>query len=155
MFSISETSIDATKLKENFSNSHAGAFVSFEGWVRDHNEGKEVLTLEYEAYDQLCNNEAQAIFAEVREKFGVIEVCCVHRTGALKIGELAVWVGVSSAHRGDAFAACRYLIDEIKSRLPIWKKETYLNGTTGWVNCQTHCAHTQPHQEASPAPLHR
>ena len=72
MFSISQTTIDATKLKESFFNSRAGAFVSFEGWVRDHNEGKEVLTLEYEAYDQLCKNEAQAIFAEAREKFGVI-----------------------------------------------------------------------------------
>lgn len=154
MFSISETTIDVAKLKENFSNSQAGAFVTFEGWVRDRNAGKEVLTLEYEAYDQLCANEAQLIFAEVKVKFSVIDVRCVHRTGKLKIGEMAVWVGVSTAHRGDAFEACRYLIDEIKLRLPIWKKETYVNGTSGWVNCQSDCGnHSEPHQEASTAQL--
>jgi len=105
VFSISSTTIDATELKKNLADRRAGAFVTFEGWVRDHNEGKEVLTLEYEAYEMLCQNEARQILTEAMEKFGVIDVHCVHRTGELKIGELAVWVGVSSSHRGAAFDA--------------------------------------------------
>jgi len=155
VFSISSTTIDATELKKNLADRRAGAFVTFEGWVRDHNEGKEVLTLEYEAYEMLCQNEARQILTEAMEKFGVIDVHCVHRTGELKIGELAVWVGVSSSHRGAAFDACRFVIDEIKTRLPIWKKETYTNGTSGWVNCQSHCGHVTAEQEALPAPLKR
>lgn len=155
MFSISNATIDAAELKAKLIDRKAGAFVTFEGWVRDHNEGKEVLTLEYEAYEALCQNEALQILTEAREKFGVIDVHCVHRTGKLDIGEMAVWVGVSSAHRGAAFDACRYVIDEIKSRLPIWKKETYVNGSSDWVNCQSHCAHSSTQQEAVPAPLKR
>lgn len=155
MFSIASTTIDANELKTKLADPRAGAFVTFEGWVRDHNEGKEVLTLEYEAYEALCQNEARQILSEARNKFGVIDVHCVHRTGELKIGELAVWVGVSSAHRSAAFDACRYVIDEIKSRLPIWKKETYANGSSGWVNCQSHCVHSPNNQEAVPAPLKR
>ncbi len=155
MFSISSTTIDANELKVKLADPRAGAFVTFEGWVRDHNEGKEVLTLEYEAYEALCQNEARLILSEARNKFGVIDVHCAHRIGELKIGELAVWVGVSSAHRSAAFDACRYVIDEIKSRLPIWKKETYANGSSGWVNCQSHCGHSQNNQEAVPAPLKR
>ena len=155
MFSISSTTIDADDWKAKLADSRAGALVTFEGWVRDHNEGKEVLTLEYEAYEALCQNEARQILSEARSQFGVIDVHCVHRTGELQIGDLAVWVGVSSAHRGAAFDACRYVIDEIKSRLPIWKKETYANGSSGWVNCQSNCGHSSTHQEAVLAPLKR
>lgn len=167
MFSISSTVIDTNQLRSNFTDKRAGAFVTFEGWVRDYNEGKDVLTLEYEAYDALCRHEADQILAEAKEKFGIIDAHCVHRTGLLSIGDLAVWVGVSSAHRGGAFDACRYIIDEIKSRLPIWKKETYVNGSSGWVNCQSHCSHgstpnenTDPHKtsaksEVATAPLKR
>lgn len=139
MFSISSTTLDTEALKTKLADSRAGALVTFEGWVRDQNEGKSVLTLEYEAYEALCRNEADLILDETRKKFEILDVVCVHRTGALQIGEMAVWVGVSAAHRGPAFDACRYVIDEIKMRLPIWKKETYVNGTSGWVNCQSHC----------------
>lgn len=155
MFSISNTTIDAAALKLKLADAKAGAFVTFEGWVRDHNEGKEVLTLEYEAYEALCENEARQILIEAKKKFGVIDVHCVHRTGKLDIGDMAVWVGVSSAHRSAAFDACRYVIDEIKSRLPIWKKETYVNGSSDWVNCQSHCGHASTEQEAVAAPLKR
>jgi adenylyltransferase/sulfurtransferase len=70
------------------------------------------------------------------EKFGVSRAACVHRVGDLAVGELAVWVGVSAAHRQEAFAACRYIIDEVKHRVPIWKKEHYEDGDSGWVNCE-------------------
>ena len=68
--------------------------------------------------------------------FRFCEARCVHRTGLLEIGDLAVWVGVASAHRDEAFKACRYIIDELKVRLPIWKKEHYVDGDSGWVNCE-------------------
>jgi molybdopterin synthase catalytic subunit len=154
LFSISSSGVNIEELKEKLTDRSAGALVTFEGWVRDHNEGKQVLSLEYEAYEALCKNEAELILQEAKEKFGIIDVHCIHRTGLLKIGELAVWVGVSSKHRGAAFDACRYVIDEIKTRLPIWKKETYTNGSSGWVNCQSH-HHESAHEEAVPAPLRR
>ena len=66
---------------------------------------------------------------------------CVHRVGLLELGECAVWIGVASPHRDEAFKACRYIIDEIKVRLPIWKKEHYVNGDSGWVNCERCAAH--------------
>ncbi len=119
-----------------------GGYASFEGWVRDHNEGQRVLRLEYEAYEPLALREGERIVAEARERYGVRRAVCVHRTGSLAIGELAVWVGVSAAHRDEAFAACRYIIDEVKQRVPIWKKEHYPGGDSGWVNCER-CAHPE------------
>jgi molybdopterin synthase catalytic subunit len=78
--------------------------------------------------------------AEARAKFGLVRAIGIHRVGSLQIGDLAVWVGVTSGHRGEAFDACRYIIDEIKYRLPIWKKEHYAGGDSGWINCQVRTA---------------
>ena len=75
------------------------------------------------------------------EKFRLIGAVGVHRIGHLQLGDLAVWVGVTAEHRGDAFDACRYIIDEAKARLPIWKKEHYANGSTVWINCATRGDH--------------
>jgi hypothetical protein len=72
---------------------------------------------------------------------------CIHRVGELALTDMAVWVGVSSVHRGEAFDACRFIIDEVKHRVPIWKKEHYLNGDSGWVNCER-CAAAPPRAEA-------
>ena len=138
-FQISSTPLEKFKLKTKFSSKRIGALVSFEGIVRNHNHGKKVLALEYQAHQRLCEKEAKKILKEAVQKFDVIEMKCVHRIGKLKIGDMAVWVGVTASHRDDAFKACRYVIDEIKSRLPIWKKEYYLNGDSGWVNCD--CSH--------------
>ncbi len=139
MFQISTSPIDEVALKKRLENPKAGAFVSFEGWVRNHHEGREVVLLEYEAFEALAQSEAEKILQEAVSRFEIEEAICVHRTGALCIGALAVWVGVTAAHRGAAFQACQYIMDAIKSRLPIWKKEHYANGDSGWVNCQ-HCA---------------
>jgi len=79
----------------------------------------------------------------------VARACCAHRVGTLAIGELAVWVGVSAPHRGEAFDACRYIIDEVKHRVPIWKKEYYQDGDSGWVNCER-CAAVAPHPHEEP-----
>lgn len=121
-------------------NVEAGGFVAFEGWVRNHNEGKTVERLEYEAYEAVAISEGNAILAEARERFGLLEARCMHRVGGLELEDMAVWVGVSAAHRGEAFDACRYIIDSVKHRLPIWKKEHYTDGDSGWVNCER-CAH--------------
>lgn len=114
----------------------AGACATFEGWVRNHSEGRGVQRLDYEAYEELGLKEGQRILAEARARVAIARAHCVHRLGTLVVGDLAVWVGVSAAHRGEAFAACRYIIDEVKQRLPIWKKEHYAGGDTGWVNCE-------------------
>ena len=135
-FEITHQSIDPSQLKGRLIDPRCGAFVVFEGWVRDHNQGRNVQRLEYEVHEPLAVSEGRKVLLEAIEKFGVNNADGVHRQGALEVGDCAVWVAVSSAHREEAFNACRYIIDEIKHRLPIWKKEYYSNGDSGWVNCE-------------------
>ena len=136
-FKIASAVIDPAARKRELERSSAGACVTFEGWVRNHNEGEAVQALEYEAHQGIAEKEGSRIVAEALEKFAVTTVLCEHRVGKLAIGDCAVWVGVSADHRGAAFDACRYVIDETKARVPIWKKEHYASGATGWVNCAT------------------
>jgi molybdopterin synthase catalytic subunit len=136
VFRFSRATIDGTMLRAELANPASGGFAAFEGWVRNLNEGREVQRLEYEAFEELAVKEGERIVRAAIERFGVAHALCVHRVGTLAIGELAVWVGVSAAHRGEAFDACRYIIDEVKHRLPIWKKEHYVTGDSGWVNCE-------------------
>ncbi len=140
-FRISADPLDPAALKPLLGDAHAGACVTFEGWVRNHNEGQSVQSLEYESFAALAEKEGARILAEAREKFPIDRAVCIHRTGHLHIGDLAVWTGVSAAHREAAFAACRYLIDETKARVPIWKKEHYTTGATQWINCATRGDH--------------
>ena len=133
-FRLSDQPLDPAALKASLADARAGACVTFEVWVRNHNDGRPVLALDYEAYGALAKKEGARIIAEALEKFSVTRAVCIHRTGNLKIGDLAVWVGVAAAHRGAAFDACRYLIDEVKARVPVWKKEHYADGSTEWVN---------------------
>lgn len=137
MFRIIEEPIDIESLKGTLDDPHAGACVTFEGWVRNHNEGKPVQALDYEAYAELAETEGHRILEEARDRFATQNIVCMHRVGALQIGDLAVWVGVTAAHRGGAFDACRYVIDEVKARVPIWKKEHYADGESEWINCAT------------------
>jgi molybdopterin synthase catalytic subunit len=137
MFRIASLPLDVPALKAALPDVRAGACVTFEGWVRDHNEGETVRSLEYEAYAELAEKEGARVLAEAREKFAILGAVCAHRVGHLALGDLAVWVGVTAAHRGAAFDACRYIIDETKARVPIWKKEHYANGATQWINCAT------------------
>jgi molybdopterin synthase catalytic subunit len=150
-FSFSTTALTTDTYRRELEDPAAGGYASFEGWVRNHNEGMAVTRLEYEAFELLANKEGERIVNEAIERFGILKAACVHRIGSLAIGDLAVWVGVSSRHRAEAFAACRYIIDEVKHRVPIWKKEHYVNGDSGWVNCER-CAqpghdhaHEHPH----------
>jgi len=118
----------------------AGAFAAFEGWVRQHNEGRPVRGLRYEAYVELAAHEGTQIIEQALARFAILDARCVHRIGELGIGELAVWVGVTSAHRAPAFDACRYIIDEVKARVPIWKYEHYADGRSDWLHPQIETA---------------
>lgn len=146
MLTISPQPIDPDALRRELADARAGAYCGFEGWVRNLNEGRDVERLEYEAYEPLALTEGEKILAEAQQKFPHLHVRCVHRVGMLAIGDCAVWVGVASPHRGEAFEACRYIIDALKVRLPIWKKEYYTDGDSGWVNCErcAGAAHRSP-----------
>ena len=135
-FEISSQPIDLAAFRRGLSDPACGAQVLFEGRVRDHNEGRPVLRLSYEVYEPLALKEGRTILQEAVEQFEIKHARAVHRQGELDLTEPAVVVGVSSAHRAAAFTACRYIIDEIKQRLPIWKKEYYADGDTEWVNCR-------------------
>lgn len=143
-FAISATPIEPAGLQRVLDDVRAGAGVTFEGRVRDRNDGRSVRSLEYEAYVPLAESEGARILAEARGRFALLRAVAVHRTGHLQLGELAVWVGVTAEHRGAAFEACRYIIDEAKARLPIWKKEHYTDGATAWINCATRGDHGGP-----------
>jgi len=112
----------------------SGAVVTFDGHVRDHNEGKRVLSLSYEAFNELAESEGKLVLEEARQRFALVSAQCAHRTGALKIGDVAVRVECQSSHRGAAFEACEWVIDEVKRRVPIWKKEFYEDGESAWIN---------------------
>lgn len=129
MFEASEAPLDGARLRAELAEPAAGALVVFEGWVRNENEGRPVTGLAYEAEPGLCAGELERIVGEARARFGVIGVRVAHRVGPAAVGEMAVWVGVTAAHRDAAFAGCRYVIDEVKRRLPIWKKEFYADAT--------------------------
>ena len=146
-FRFTQTAIDTEGARRELQDLGSGGYVSFEGWVRDQNEGQEVTRLEYEAFQDLAVKEGGRIVAEALRRFPIKHALCIHRVGSLSLGEMAVWVGVSSAHRGEAFDACRFIIDEIKHRLPIWKKEHYRSGDSGWVNCER-CAAEPQHSHA-------
>jgi molybdopterin synthase catalytic subunit len=146
-FRFTQAAIDTESARMELQDLGAGGYVSFEGWVRDYNEGQEVTRLEYEAFQELAVKEGNRIVLEALSRFGVKHALCIHRVGALTLGDMAVWVGVSSAHRGEAFDACRFIIDEVKHHVPIWKKEYYRNGDSGWVNCER-CAMPAQHQHA-------
>jgi molybdopterin synthase catalytic subunit len=133
-FRISGAPIDTAGLLAGLRGTAEGAVVTFEGRVRDRNEGRAVEALEYEAYAPLAEKEGAKVMAEAAASYPVIGAVCVHRTGRLALGDLAVWVAVSSAHRAAAFDACRYIIDHVKERVPIWKKEHYTGGATEWIN---------------------
>ena len=133
-FDLSDQPIDPAALARALADASAGACVTFEGWVRDENAGRSVQRLDYQAYVPLARSEGERILGEARQRFALVGAACVHRVGALAIGDLAVWVGVSAAHREAAFAACRFIIDEVKERVPIWKNEHYASGESGWLH---------------------
>jgi molybdopterin/thiamine biosynthesis adenylyltransferase/molybdopterin synthase catalytic subunit len=141
MFSLSTQPLHRDELHQALANKSSGAIVVFEGWVRNHNEGKEVQSLEYQVYRELALKEGERILQEAKDKFNLHHVMSVHREGHLKLGDIAIWIGATASHRDDAFKATRYVIDEIKLRLPVWKKEHYSAHESNWVFCRHHHHH--------------
>lgn len=131
---VVSTPIDALELAEQVDDPGAGAVVTFSGDVRDHDHGRTVLRLDYEAHPTAAELLAE-VAADVASRFDVIAVAVMHRVGPLEIGDCALAAAVSSAHRGEAFAACAALVDETKARIPVWKHQYFADGTDEWVNC--------------------
>jgi len=132
MISITSETIDICKILLDTMDNWAGGTVLFTGSVRDHNEDGTVSEIYYEAYKEMAEKNLTEIEIEARTKWNVKKFVAVHRVGNLKVGEVAVAVAASAEHRKEAFEACRYGIDEIKIRVPIWKKEVADSGI-GWV----------------------
>ena len=123
----------AALLAEVASDAH-GASMLFVGTVRDVNDGRQVTGMEYSAYRGMAEREMAAIVAEAAAQFGTSDIVVEHRVGSLQLGEASVVIAVSHAHRGPAFAASRYVIEELKKRVPVWKREHYVDGTREWVD---------------------
>jgi molybdopterin synthase catalytic subunit len=125
--------VDLPVLLASVESPERGGVASFVGLVRNHHGGREVLQLDYSAYLPMAEAECARIVAETRHRWPVT-VALAHRIGQLKIGDVAVAAAAAGAHRDEAFAACRYLIEEVKQRVPIWKREHYADGTNAWVD---------------------
>jgi molybdopterin synthase catalytic subunit len=130
---LSRDPIDATRLVETVAASDRGGIATFIGLVRDHQDARRVLRLEYSAYEPMAEAEAGRIVAEAEQRWPV-RVALLHRVGSLAIGDVAVAIAAASAHRAPAFDACRYVIEAVKRRVPIWKKEFYADGSVTWVD---------------------
>ncbi|MBF0852629.1 molybdenum cofactor biosynthesis protein MoaE [Gluconobacter wancherniae] len=149
-FQMASEPVSIETLRAALHLAQAGGFCSFEGWVRNTNEGRPVDGLDYEAYDALATKEGERILDEAMARYDISHAVAMHRTGSLNVGDVAVWIGVSAPHRDAAFRACRYIIDEIKHRVPVWKNERYLDGDTQWVACHhTHRPHEHEHDHGS------
>jgi molybdopterin synthase catalytic subunit len=135
-FRLAVTPFDVATLRAGLLDPGVGAYASFEGWVRQHNDGRPVSGLRYEAYAALAAAEGERILLQALHDFDILDARCTHRTGDLVVGELAVWVGVTAAHRDPAFAACRFVIDAVKASVPIWKHERYAEGDADWLHPQ-------------------
>ena len=144
-FTITHELIDPFALRRQLASTTAGGFCCFEGWVRNHHLGMDVLSLEYEAYVPLACKQGELVLGMALERYDIEAAVACHRIGKLQPGDLAVWIGVTAAHRDAAFMACRYLIDTIKDTVPIWKHEFYIDGTESWVD-PTSCSCAHSHQ---------
>ena len=137
MFNLTLGPIENHRECSGFDNLASGGFVFFQGCVRNHNDGHRVKSLEYQCYESMAIKEGKKIVKTAFRRFDIHFAKCIHRYGHLELGDVAVWVGASAFHRRDAFEACRYIIDHVKSFVPIWKKEHYVDKPSQWVACHT------------------
>lgn len=133
-FALLDIAIDDRRLKQMLEDNRCGALATFEGWVRNHNNASKVDRLTYYGYENLALNQGREIIAEAKRRFEITHAIAIHRIGALDIGDMAVWIGVASAHRYPAFDACRWILDTIKADIPIWKQEYYDNSSSKWLS---------------------
>lgn len=134
MIEITDRPIDFAAVTERVRSPHAGAICSFLGTTRDLTDGKVTATLDYEAYPAMAFKKLNDLEAEARRRWPIVEAAIVHRVGRVDPGEISVVVAVSTPHRADAFEACRWLMDTLKADVPIWKRETWADGTADWVH---------------------
>lgn len=147
MYEMTAQPIDVAALQRRVRSDACGGVVTFAGVVRERSDdGRPVTGLSYEAHDAMARAEFARIADEARERFGACEIAVAHRTGELRIGDVAVAVVAASPHRGTAFDVCEYVIDELKRRAPIWKKEHYADGGDS-VWKQNDC-HAESHHHA-------
>ncbi len=132
MIDIVQSPIELNSVVQSVLTPESGAVDVFIGTTRNHSNRKEVLKLEYEAYEPMALKKMEEISEETRERWDIHNVAIVHRIGEVAIGEASVVIAVSSSHREEAFTACRYIIDRLKERVPIWKREYFADGTVGW-----------------------
>lgn len=126
--------LDPAALLAEVASTDSGASTLFVGTVRSVNEGKGVTGIDYSAYGPMAESEMAAIAAEAAEQFGTTRIVVEHRVGALALGEASIIIAVSHARRAPAMNAQRFLIEEIKKRVPVWKREHYVDGTREWVD---------------------
>jgi molybdopterin synthase catalytic subunit len=126
--------IDASALIERVSRPANGAVLLFVGVVRDVNDGRTVSGMEYSAYESMAARELAEIASEAAQRFGVSDIAIEHRLGELALEEASVGIAVAHPHRGPAYEASRWVIEELKHRVPIWKREHYADGTREWVD---------------------
>ena len=131
---LSNQRIDASALADEAGSAAFGAILVFLGVVRDVNDGREVTGIEYSAYEAMANAELGAIAREAAERFAPANVAIVHRLGELALQEASVGIAVAHAHRDEAYRLSRWCIEELKRRVPIWKREHYVDGTREWVD---------------------
>ena len=134
MIQLTHDEIDYTTLTESVRSDQAGAVVLFLGTVREMTNGRQTTTLDYDAYPEMAEAKIAELIDEAREKWPIEQVGIIHRLGHLQLGDISVAVALSCPHRRQAFEAGRFLIDELKVRVPIWKKENWADGTTEWVH---------------------
>lgn len=133
-FALLDEAIDAQHLKDMLQDEQCGALATFEGWVRNHNNDSRVTSLTYYGYEKLAINQGKLIIEEAKRLFDIENAVAIHRIGALEIGDMAVWVGVSSKHRYPAFDACKWILDTIKADIPVWKQEYYQDQSSKWLS---------------------
>lgn len=133
---VAETPLDPEALRALLTDARAGALVLFEGRARDHHEGRSVLKLAYEAYAPMAERELARLRERALAEFGLTGCAIHHRLGEVPLTEAAVLVATASAHRAEAFRAAAWAMDAIKASVPIWKRETYQDGSEAWVECQ-------------------
>lgn len=130
---VVEREINPAALLREVAATDRGASVLFVGTVRDINDGRDVNGLEYTAYASMAERELAVIVTEAMQRWRGAEIVCEHRVGSLTLGDVAVVVAAAHGHRAEAFDACRYVIEELKKRVPIWKREHYADGDAAWV----------------------
>lgn len=133
MIKIVQSKILSEEYTSRLYDSSCGAVVTFEGRVRDHNDEKKVIKLSYDCYYPMAMKILEEIRKNTLTRWNLSKLLIVHRIGEISIGEISIWIGVASVHRQEAFESCRFVIDEIKVKAPIWKKEIYSDGDYTWI----------------------